>query len=138
MKKYYVVRDKNDARKLALLFQNFPPRAEHYAAPFDLNGRPEDPEWLQIESIEQPDGSFKKMATVDQDKKQQILLDRAQAKDDKRNERNEKIRRRNKINKSIRDFKDSDLQDSVKIRQTLKALVEFVKENYDLSDQGEE
>ncbi len=139
MNKYYVVRRRDDESKLAVIRQNFAPKDHYGHPPFDeLTGEPEDAAWLQIESVQQQDGSFKDVATVNQIAKDQVLQQREADAEAKEDDRKEDAKRRNKIKKSLRSFKDSDLSDSVKIKQALRNIIAFIKENNDLTDEVEE
>ncbi len=119
--KFWVVPDVTDDKKLAVIGASFQPNNAIALAPIDsLTGDVEDQEWLQKEI-----SAGVEIITVDQPKKDQILLDRATIKAAEKTEKD----RIKQIKQDLKKLSVNDVTDIVGIRDVLTKIIDVLNES---------
>ena len=125
--KIYVVKRNNKYYEVKA--SGFVPKGAVGLLPYnDLEGSYEDTAWIQEESIQQEDGSFKNTITVNQALKDQILSARAQEQVQREQQKEAENQRINVIRNKIHNFDPSKIKDLASIKQHLVGIITYLAE----------
>ena len=91
-------------------------------------------EWLQLESIEQDDGSFKQVVTVNSALKKEMKDQEKIDKDALKALEDIKKDELNTVKNKIKDFDKSRLVGLEQIQDTLDSIVKFLKDKYNFNE----
>jgi len=110
-------------------------------APIDLlTGEPERGEWLQIENIETSPGVFERIATVDQQVKDAILLSEQTSRDDKQAEDDTALANYRQAKRKLKQIKKADLRNAEDIKTAIiilrNALLRVEEKIFNIDENG--
>ncbi len=126
---YYLLGDKQDRSTWRVEARNHVARHSLGEVPIDpLTGLPEDIAWLQIESVQQPDDSFRDEITVDAALKAQIQAQRDAADLQRSSDDADREVERQARRDDLASLRPNDLKDLKDIKQSIRAIWRYLKE----------
>jgi len=91
--------------------------------------------WLQVEALEQPDGSLKNVVTINAVKKAQVIAQRKSDSDEEAEENEKAKDLSNQLKRDLNGFDKDAVVGLEQIQDTLDSVIKFLKDKFDFTEE---